>query len=603
MEMPSNTKAVQDSPEMLDSPLHSHDDKHHHPVDLHAHRNTKQSSEEGNEVRQSLSRRLKSSRSRHADSSLTQTGTRSPVLPHTYEAGDPYYIGDIYEESQIRCWWSRLAENNDWIPGRYLNHVDWLTDNGWPSLRYLGDWMRVSTSPPQWRFLDAGEMRERASRVKITLLEFGSHLKIRHDITNIEDLAFHLSSDSYESEDAIARFFVVEDLSRDVIETLGSALDVDPMFFRGHISDYTWYNTRDPWTELPEMDLVSRFQSFFHVRYAQTRYFREPGSYARARLETGSFNVLRRINPDGNWIPGADIPGSDVGMVRCRMSFWVQPQNTGIVTAILLVDPSVTEGYPLWGGHNDLGPSPSMADKPPERRKTESTFENVIYWLEKMSSEEIATIAQDPRMLFLKPLCWVCSEWLTLARYGYARLSQLEWEVEDPYLRHRYKDLSATLDKIHSWRRRLPIYKNLLSEVLKKCIQREYFPHASQNSLLAIEKDFKAVWSEVDDLHQRAERIISVVTAVMSIDESKKGLQQDRSLARLTYLAVTFVPLSFVSSFFSMTDDVTKLGQTFWIYFSVAVPVTLLALIVVRFSDAMIDMCHRITRRFRRRRT
>ncbi|KAL9598524.1 MAG: hypothetical protein Q9219_004426 [cf. Caloplaca sp. 3 TL-2023] len=521
-------------------------------------------------------------------------GTRSIVLPHTPEAGNPYYIGDVYEESRVRS--GSLK-----IPGKYLKYVDWLTDNGWPSLRYLGDWMRITTAPPKWRFLNQEDMHERASRVKITRLEFYPHSTTRLDITNIEDLVSELSTTSSKEKNAVARLFIVEDLSRAVIETLGSTLAVDPMFFRGHISDYTWYNTRDPWTELPDMDIVSRARPFFHVRYAHTRYFRDPESYAQARYETGSFNVLRRIDQDGNWIPGVDLPGSNVGMVRSKMSFWVRPQNPGILTAILLVDPSVTKGYPLWGGHNEFFPCPSMAENPPVKRKTESTFENVIHSLVQSSSEEVATIGQDPRMLFLKPLCTICSEWLILVRYAHTRLSQLEWEVEDPYLRHRHKDLSATLDKIHSWRRRFPIYKTLLSEIMTKCIQRDHFPHSTHNSLLALEKDFEIVLAELNDLHDRAERIMSVVTAVMSIDESKKGLQQDRSLARLTYLAVTFVPLSFVSSFFSMTEDITKLGQTFWVYFCVAVPVTLLALIVVRFSDAMVDIFRRTTRISRRR--
>lgn len=38
------------------------------------------------------------------------------------------------------------------------------------------------------------------------------------------------------------RLWVVEDLSREVIETLGHHYDIDPSFFREHILDYVWYN-------------------------------------------------------------------------------------------------------------------------------------------------------------------------------------------------------------------------------------------------------------------------------------------------------------------------------------------------------------------------
>ncbi|KAL8765973.1 MAG: hypothetical protein Q9209_007120 [Squamulea sp. 1 TL-2023] len=447
-------------------------------------------------------------------------------------------------------------------------------------------------------------MNERASRVKVALLEFRADSITRQDILTTADLASLLANTSIKSKSSIPCLFVVEDLSRDVIEILGSRLDVDPMFFRGHISDYAWYNTRDPWIELPDLDIVSRNRPFFHVRYTRTRYFRDPKSYSRARLEAGAFNVLRRINHDGSWVPGADIPGSDVGMVRSKMSFWVQPRKTkgpDPVTGILLVDPSITEGFSLWGDYNDFAPCPSIADELPPRQPRGSIFEDAIYWLQQMSIQDIELTIQDPRLLFQKSLYNVCAEWLTVLRYANTRLSQLEWEIEDPYLRDRQEDLSTTLDKIHSWRRRFPLYKTLVTETLNKVIRRDQFGYATSNSLLVLEKDFETILDELNQFHERAERIMSVVTAVMSIEESKKALQQNRSLARLTYLAVTFVPLSFVSSFFAMTEDVTKLTQTFWVYFAVAIPVTLLALVVVRFSDSIVNNTRRCVRRLRKK--
>ncbi|KAL9025440.1 MAG: hypothetical protein Q9196_005741 [Gyalolechia fulgens] len=514
------------------------------------------------------------------------------ILPHTDEAGDPYYIGHAYEQSRVRQKFLSAPDSSDPTPTPYRNYIDVLTDNGWPQLRYLADWMRVSTAPPKWRFLTKEDTRERATRVNMALLDFRIDLNQRHQITTMEHLTSILSPLSSD-EGVIARLFVVEDLSRDVIETLGSHLDVDPMFFRGFISDYTWYHVHDPWTELPEMDIVRRAQSFLHVRFAHTRYFSDRKSFGQARREAAGFNVLRRIDNDANGKSISDIPGSGVGMVRSKMSFWVQPRKrgqTGPFHAILLLDPSITEGFPLWGGYNNPIPCPAMADPPPRSSARDSTFETVIDWLEQLTREEVQSIGHDPRVLFQKPLLMVCSEWLTLIRYANTRLSQLEWEIEAPILRHRHKDLSTTLDKIHSWRRRFPVYKTFVSEALNRVIRRQGFPGAVQDSLSTLEKDFEIILAEVSDLHERAERIISVVTAVMSIDEGKKARQQDRGIARLTYLAVTFVPLSFVSSFFSMTEDITKLRQTFWVYFSVAIPVTLIALIIVRFSDVVFDI-------------
>ncbi|KAL8807135.1 MAG: hypothetical protein Q9200_004790 [Gallowayella weberi] len=524
------------------------------------------------------------------------------LLPHTQESGDPYYIGDIYEPSQIRRQMAKKPQDNEQSPTSYLDYIDTLTDNGWPQLRYLADWMRVTTAPPKWKFLSKEDMQERATRVHVTMLEYCQDKIRRCDVQSSAELGTLLSQNHADHTGGMARLFVVEDLSRDVIEILGSQLDVDPMFFRGHISDYTWYNTRDPWIELPDMNIVAREQSFSHTRYAHARYFRTPKSLNRARLEAGNFNVLRRVDRDGSWVPGADISGSNVGLVRSRMSFWTQGRkqtSTHVVNNILLVDPSITEGFPLWGGYNEFAPCPSMVDEIPQKRARNSAAEKAIYWLEQMTSEEIQSIAPDPRVLLQAPLCIVCSEWLTLLRYANTRLSQLEWEIEDPYLRNLQEDLSSTLDKVHSWRRRFPIWKTIISEALSKVIRRAGPVETKENPLLILEKDFEIIQANLNDLHERAERIISVVTAMMSIQESKKALQQNRSLARLTYLAVTFVPLSFVSSFFAMSEDVTKLSKTFWIYFAVAIPVTLLALVVVRFSDTVVSVSRRFLRRVR----
>ena len=509
------------------------------------------------------------------------------VRLHTQRVDDAYYIGDAYEPSRIRGPSAGLVSKRDpkTSPTPYLDHIDYLTGNGWPQLRYLADFMRVTTSPPLWKYLSPAERKERASRVKIALLVFNEHTTERFDIGTVDDLELLLKGDalkiSFDHDDA-ARMFVVEDPSTAVIETLGGHFDIDPMFFRGHISDYIWYNIRDPWIELPSLDLVSREQSHHSIRYRQTRFFRSFQSLNKARDESNRFNVLRRIDKEGNMGPEDDsTTGTPVGIVRSKMSCWIQPESNKSsknVTGVLLVDPSVTEGHPIWGGYNNLIPCPSIHSTPSPRGPRHSVFEETIYWLGELTTPEVRSLRQDPWLLLQKPLSIVCSEWILLIKYANTRFSQLEWEVEDPQLRHHRDGLAVTISKLHTWRRRFPIYKVMVSETLEKMVRRR------RGSLQALEKDFVILLAELDTLHERAEKMMSVVTAVLSIEESQKALQQNRSLGRLTYLAALFVPLSFISSFFSMNDDITRLHDTFWIYFVVAIPMTLLALLVTRYS-------------------
>ena len=216
-----------------------------------------------------------------------------------------------------------------------------------------------------------------------------------------------------------------------------------------------------------------------------------------------------------------------------------------------------------------------------------STFEDVIYWTSKLDSIDTVAVADDPRLLFKKTLLLVCSEWYTLAKYATTRLTQLEWELENPDLQQHAGGLEATIKKLHSWRRRFPIFRTLLSEVLESTIKRSTFANGSENHLLDLQRDYEAILCSIESLQIRADRIMAVVTAVMSIDESKKAFEQNRSLARLTWLAVTFVPLSFVSSLFSMNSNLSNLSQTFWIFFVVAIPLTALVLFFTRYAGSM----------------
>jgi hypothetical protein len=61
-----------------------------------------------------------------------------------------------------------------------------------------------------------------------------------------------------------------------------------------------------------------------------------------------------------------DMPGSDVGLVRSKVSLWIRPNkgedqpwlgsvliaapqlNADQVKGILLVDPTIAHGFPLW---------------------------------------------------------------------------------------------------------------------------------------------------------------------------------------------------------------------------------------------------------------
>lgn len=98
--------------------------------------------------------------------------------------------------------------------------------------------------------LPADEMRnfyidrlkaERRRRTRVCLLEYpkdDTETRSRM-IENPEELDNIMSSLRVETSLKL-RLFVVEDLSREVIEALGYHLKIDPSFFRDHITESQW---------------------------------------------------------------------------------------------------------------------------------------------------------------------------------------------------------------------------------------------------------------------------------------------------------------------------------------------------------------------------
>lgn len=120
------------------------------------------------------------------------------------------------------------------------------------------------------------------------------------------------------------RLFVVEDLSRDVIEQLGSRFKIEPDFFRAHILDYAWYNIRDYWREPANLDVTARKQRWFQLRFVRARYFESGKMFDEAFNHCqSSFNVFRRPDDDQNNKAFWDKNDAKIGLMRSKATFWM----------------------------------------------------------------------------------------------------------------------------------------------------------------------------------------------------------------------------------------------------------------------------------------
>jgi len=198
--------------------------------------------------------------------------------------------------------------------------------------------MEVSTTPLRWPAIFNGPKavrEERASRMNVTRLNYrkvnGASEVLEKNYKNRKDLSAALEEVDDASE---FKLFVVEDLSRDVIETLGYKFDIEPAFFRSHIVDYAWYNVRDRWIDPPSLEGDAKRQPWVQLRYVTARYFKSVDEFREGCMKTDNFNVFRRLYDDFSNKAQLDDKNAIVGITRTRASLWMKAadnKNKGVI--------------------------------------------------------------------------------------------------------------------------------------------------------------------------------------------------------------------------------------------------------------------------------
>lgn len=112
----------------------------------------------------------------------------------------------------------------------------------------------------------------------------------------------------------------------------------------------------------------------------------------------------------------------------------------------------------------------------------------------------------------------------------------------------------------------------------------------------AVQQDYKHLLLQAQAMHTRCNEDITVLMNSASIAESKKAMAQAERLGKLTFLAFTFVPLSFTMSFFGM--NIQELGQgslSIWSWFTLSVPMLgfTLLLFYLDLWQGSIDICRK----------
>ena len=215
-----------------------------------------------------------------------------------------------------------------------------------------------------------------------------------------------------------------------------------------------------------------------------------------------------------------------------------------------------------------------------------------------MDDTAVTHMLNEPKVCALPALWTMLSDWHHVIQHMTAQLALIEWEIEIPGFGTGSK-IDKIIDdevmtKLHPWRRNMALYRAMIADsvdrVFGKNIPGQDSQAAIDHSLPALFRDFQIILDDIDGIQAHISQVVSVATALQSLEENRRALNQNNNVARLTYLATIFIPLSFVSGFLSMQPDIAKLGRTFWIFFAIAIPLTAVALFTADFLHLRMKM-------------
>ena len=176
------------------------------------------------------------------------------------------------------------------------------------------------------------------------------------------------------------------------------------------------------------------------------------------------------------------------------------------------------------------------------------------------------------------PLRIVAAEWVKYIAVMQHCIKMYEYEGSQLDL----DKFNMDLRELQGWRRR-----SMMSQQKVRVVIRHLNSHAPSTlshtaSVADVLEDYKTISNDIEDAGRRLENMLPVVTSLVQIIDARQSFAETANISRLTILALVFVPLSFVSSLFSMNSENVPGSEHFWVYFAVVIPVTAIVFLIAR---------------------
>lgn len=326
------------------------------------------------------------------------------------------------------------------------------------------------------------------------------------------------------------------------------------------------------------------------------------------------FNVFRQLDYDFNSSRFWDISSlsedaeSDprIGFIRAGASIWsrtdrkyVMHQNVDRLqddvhnVGILLLDPTIQAGHPLWRKTRHWAQAPSMTEPEPiegDGPPSDNMFEDFLYWATRPNMSKVFdghAITSPSDFAKSAILHLVCTEWLTLLDYLKTRLNQISWEFSFPgdFLA-KDEELQKAFMKLHQWRREVPVFRDMIRATIQhhfeqnRCHRQfdrlaDPLGAASRCTLSGhYKEEFTRIQGRLDEVQERIDCLDLRGSECISANPPRYYFT--KRLIWLVWMAIIFFPLSYVISMLSMTTaPLAQLGASIKVWLVVALPMLL----------------------------
>ena len=176
----------------------------------------------------------------------------------------------------------------------------------------------------------------------------------------------------------------------------------------------------------------------------------------------------------------------------------------------------------------------------------------------------------------------IAAEWMTYLELMYHSIKLYEYFPGNIQLAMGQIDiLIADISALQQWTRRCMATAHKIRYVIDFLKHRVTENEDMEYSAL-ISEDYKHIGLSIDTYSRRLEGLVSIATSLIQAIDSRRSLTETASISRLTYLALSFIPLTFVSGLFSMNTSIAPGGRLFGLYFAVSIPLCILVFLIVR---------------------